>query len=612
MSTDDDDRTLIRPAAHSGPPLPAAAAPTIDYRNALPEGTRLAEFELTRVLGEGGFGIVYLAMDLSLGRRVALKEYMPSALAARTGGSQVVVKSERHRETFTAGLRSFVNEARLLAQFDHPALVKVYRFWEANGTAYMVMPFYQGITLKDKLRESAGPPDESWLMGILGPLTEALNVIHAESCFHRDIAPDNVILLEGSGRPLLLDFGAARRVIGDMTQALTVILKPGYAPVEQYAEVDSMKQGPWTDVYALAACVYFAIAGKTPPTAVGRMLSDTYVPLAELAARRYSDPFLRAIDRALRVKPEDRTRTINDLRAELGLAVHVAEGLETLPASFFDSTLIGEPNAPRPGDAASRRAANNGAGATGKGRGRIWFGVGASALAVAGLAAFLALRPGAGPPTGSTVIRPAPDASTRGQDAALPGRVAVPAPVPPAAVTPAAARPLSVPDEFDRIVGAQTAGFSVEASARRTLLRIDKDKLAFTVTSSRAGFVYVLWNDPDGSLYRMFPNGKSSQNRIAAGQTLALPQPSWAIVAAEPIGIAQVIVIVSEHERDFSGFGHTVVSAYGFLKIDTGDSTLTVARAHAGNGSALAGKADCVGANCDVYGAARFTVEVVR
>ena len=168
---------------------------------------------------------------------------MPSSLAPRVGGDAGAVRSERHRETFEAGLKSFINEARLLAQFDHPSLVKVYRFWEANGTAYMVMPFYEGVTLKEQLKAMGAPPDEAWLRELLEPLTEALEVIHAEQCFHRDIAPDNVMLLKGSDRPLLLDFGAARRVIGDMTQALTVILKPGYAPVEQYAEVPGMKQG---------------------------------------------------------------------------------------------------------------------------------------------------------------------------------------------------------------------------------------------------------------------------------------------------------------------------------------------------------------------------------
>ena len=134
------DATVIRPRA----PVPARVS---EGGNMLPVGFYLGEFEVTKVLGEGGFGIVYLAHDHSLGRHVALKEYMPSSLAQRVGGTQVSVKSERHRETFEAGLKSFVNEARLLAQFDHPSLVKVYRFWEANGTAYMVMPFYEGITM---------------------------------------------------------------------------------------------------------------------------------------------------------------------------------------------------------------------------------------------------------------------------------------------------------------------------------------------------------------------------------------------------------------------------------------------------------------------------------
>ena len=206
----DGDATVIRPR----PPPPAPArVPSSEGGNMLPVGFYLGEFEIVKVLGEGGFGIVYLADDHSLGRRVALKEYMPSSLAQRVGGTQVSVKSERHRETFEAGLKSFVNEARLLAQFDHPSLVKVYRFWEANGTAYMVMPFYEGITLKDELKAMGAPPDEEWLRELLEPLTEALAVIHTEQCFHRDIAPDNVILLKGSQRPLLLDFGAARRVI---------------------------------------------------------------------------------------------------------------------------------------------------------------------------------------------------------------------------------------------------------------------------------------------------------------------------------------------------------------------------------------------------------------
>ena len=324
---DDDDRTQITPRSTPSPATPAAApappsapAASADAGNALPVGTYLGEFELTGVIGEGGFGIVYNAWDHSLQRRVALKEYMPASLAARER-TQVQVRSARHAETFQAGLKSFVNEARLLAQFDHPSLVKVYRFWEAHGTAYMVMPLYQGTTLRDRLRAMGKPPDEAWLMTLLAPLTEALAVIHGERCFHRDIAPDNVILLEGSERPLLLDFGAARRVIGDMTQALTVILKPGYAPVEQYAETPDMKQGAWTDIYALAASVHFALVGRTPPPSVSRLMSDSYQPLADRLADRYSANFLRAIDHALKVRPEDRFQSIAELRDAMGLFV---------------------------------------------------------------------------------------------------------------------------------------------------------------------------------------------------------------------------------------------------------------------------------------------------
>ena len=366
----------------------------------LPVGFYLGEFEIVKVLGEGGFGIVYLADDHSLGRRVALKEYMPSSLAQRVGGTQVSVKSERHRETFEAGLKSFVNEARLLAQFDHPSLVKVYRFWEANGTAYMVMPFYEGITLKDELKAMGAPPDEEWLRELLEPLSEALAVIHAEQCFHRDIAPDNVILLKGSQRPLLLDFGAARRVIGDMTQALTVILKPGYAPVEQYAEVPGMKQGPWTDVYALAAVVYFAITGKTPPTSVGRLMNDNYVPMTQVGAGRYSPDFLAAIDRALAVKPEERTQSIDDLRRDLGMAPSNVDSGKS-GRSRGPSTVVGG----LPAGAAAAR----------KSRAGLLAGIGAVlVLVVAGVLYFAF----AGKPAAPAVATTTPPAADGGADRA--------------------------------------------------------------------------------------------------------------------------------------------------------------------------------------------------
>jgi serine/threonine protein kinase len=296
-----------------------AAADRLQGGHTLPLGTRLRDYEITGLVGEGGFGIVYLAWDHSLQRRVAIKEYMPASMATRVSGSSaIIVKSERHLDTFRAGLKSFVNEARLLARFDHPSLVKVYRFWEENGTAYMAMPYYEGPTLKAALAAlDGGAPAEDELRAWLQPLLDALELMHSKHCFHRDIAPDNILLTAGG--PLLLDFGAARRVIGDMTHALTVVLKPGYAPIEQYGDVASMAQGAWTDLYALASVVYFAITGSTPTSSVERLLDDRVEPLAAAARGRYSEELLRAVDAALAVRPADRPQSVAAFRALLGL-----------------------------------------------------------------------------------------------------------------------------------------------------------------------------------------------------------------------------------------------------------------------------------------------------
>lgn len=298
------------------------AAPTggsVDDVITLPVGSRVAEFVITGLIGIGGFGIVYKAHDESLDRIVALKEYMPSSLAFRQQGQTVSVKSSRHAETFQAGLKSFVNEARMLALFDHPALVKVYRFWEANGTAYMVMPLFEGQTLKNALAGQPARPPQAWLMQLLSPLLDALQLLHAKNCFHRDIAPDN-IFLQHNGQPVLLDFGAARQVIGDMANNLTVILKPGYAPIEQYASDPNLPQGPWTDLYALAAVLYHAITGKPPSAAVGRLLNDSITPLAGNSAYHAYDPsFLKAIDRALAVKQAERPQSVAEFKQLLGL-----------------------------------------------------------------------------------------------------------------------------------------------------------------------------------------------------------------------------------------------------------------------------------------------------
>ena len=329
---DDDGATTIRTGPASGFHSDFATS-SMYIGDTLPEGLRLGEYEILSVIGEGGFGIVYLAYDHFLQRQVALKEYMPSSLAGRSRmGLDVTIKSERHRDTFMAGLRSFINEARLLAQFDHRALVKVYRFWEGNGTAYMVMPYVVGPTLKAALADMGTPPDEAWLRSqVLTPLMEALSLLHKASCLHRDIAPDNILLTETG--PMLLDFGAARKVIGDLNQTLTVVLKPGYAPIEQYGEVPALTQGPWTDVYALGGVVRYAITGKVPVSATTRLVQDTMVPLAQLAQGHYGGAFLQAVDTALAIKPADRPQDMLEFSALLGEAPEGAASPVGLPVT---------------------------------------------------------------------------------------------------------------------------------------------------------------------------------------------------------------------------------------------------------------------------------------
>lgn len=314
---------------------PTQLLPRRDVGGELPVGHRLQEYVVEGLIGVGGFSIVYRARDTLLDRTVALKEYIPASLALRGEGHAVQPRSPRHLHHYNLGARSFINEARLLASFDHPALVKVYRFWPENGTAYLVMPLYEGATLKKWLANLGAAPSEVWLRHLAGQLTEALATLHGQRCFHRDVAPDNILLqfdrkggsfLEQKPRPVLLDFGAARRVISDATQNFTAILKNGYSPAEQYEGAESKRQGAWTDVYALSAVLYTAIAGRAPPSAIARVVNDQMVPAAQVGAGRYSPAFLAAIDAGLAVHPQDRPQSMAEFAAavESTLPLHVA------------------------------------------------------------------------------------------------------------------------------------------------------------------------------------------------------------------------------------------------------------------------------------------------
>ena len=321
-----------------------------DDGEALLPGTRLAEFEIREVLGAGGFGIVYRAWDDALQRDVALKEYMPVSLAGRGAGERVTLRSRTCEDTFALGLKSFVNEARLLARFDHPALVKVLRFWEANGTAYMSMPLYKGHNLR-QLRKEMGSSvlDEAWIRALIEPLLGALEVMHDAEVYHRDIAPDNILWC-GGNRPVLLDFGAARLVLADRTQDVTAILKPQYAPIEQYPDAPLLRQGPWTDLYALAGTCYFMLTRRAPLPATARVLGDELEPLVQLAPPGCSPRLLEILDWMMAVRPQDRPQSVAQLREALAgrIAVPVrtraqAPAASTDPASpssGYDKTIL--------------------------------------------------------------------------------------------------------------------------------------------------------------------------------------------------------------------------------------------------------------------------------
>lgn len=316
---------------------------------ALPTGARIAEFEIIRVLGEGGFGIVYLAFDQLLHRHVAVKEYFPSSYAVRRDAQTITALSPSHEDTYRAGMASFIEEARLLARFEHPALLKVLRYWESNGTAYMVMPHYQGRTLKELIRGGDAYSTEAELRALMEPLLDAVAVMHDEQCFHRDISPENVII-RPSGAPVLLDFGAARRILGDSTKALTVVLKQNYAPIEQYSDDGAMAQGPWTDIYALAAMMFTIIARKPPPSAVARVYQDPVKPLGKSPLPGFTSRFLSGIDAGMAVRPEDRPRTIAAFKEALGLgaATPVAAPVVAGKPAAAPPPPAPEPPAPAP------------------------------------------------------------------------------------------------------------------------------------------------------------------------------------------------------------------------------------------------------------------------
>jgi peptidoglycan hydrolase-like protein with peptidoglycan-binding domain len=280
---------------------------------ALPVGTVIGRYRVTGILGQGSFGITYRAHDDQLGRDVAIKEYLPSTFAVRHGGRSVLPNSTGAIEDFAWGRQRFIEEGRTLAGFQRaPGIVRVHDFLEANGTAYIVMELVRGETLGVRLQRQerlAAPEVER----ILRALLDGLERVHAAGFIHRDIKPAN-ILLDDEGHPTLIDFGAARAAVAGRTSALTGIFTPGYAAVEQFTDA---RQGPFTDIYGLAATLYQSITGEKPPSAIDRVLDDKYVPLAKRKPAGFALPLLAGIDRGMASRPEARPQTIAAWRALL-------------------------------------------------------------------------------------------------------------------------------------------------------------------------------------------------------------------------------------------------------------------------------------------------------
>lgn len=300
--------------------------------HALPPGCELGGYRIERQISAGGFSIVYLAHDAS-GLPVAIKEYLPNALALRGEGDLEPVVPPEHQAEFNRGLKLFFEEGRALTGLDHPNVVRVLNFFRANGTVYLVMRHETGRTLREHIRKHFGRLSEGFLRGMFSGLLDGLGEVHGHGLLHLDIKPAN-IFLRNDDSPVLLDFGAARYAVDIGPPEPRAMYTPGYAAPEQYHGKFTL--GPWTDIYAVGACMYAALTGAAPQPADERLADDLLAPARQRGASYYSLQLLATIDECLRLDPARRPQHARALQASLN-----ADGPDSTPPSWLSRLGFG-------------------------------------------------------------------------------------------------------------------------------------------------------------------------------------------------------------------------------------------------------------------------------